>query len=525
VHRSSPLRAVTLALATSGLAACGGISDPPGDQVEVTLDISLLSAGFLTCLTDCNVSELETVELGPEILAARYSCNEAGESFEVDFVIGTALVERRTFPCQPEGSQVTAGIVSTAAAWVPSDSGNYTLQIFADPRNVLGETDETNNQATHEFIVRFPEPALVSAGPNSTCATWSGGRAYCWGANAVGQLGIGSTVSTRSPWAVSGDPSYFSVSETYGTHRCGMAMFAQGLPPECWGSNESGQLGNGTLTSSLSPQVVTTQRMLIPVAAGASHTCGLWDRDELYCWGDNSLGQLGTGGTPATSETPVLVPVPGYSTVVAGARHTCALDGAGAAWCWGSNQFGQLGTGATGGTETSPTAVTGGLQFSRLAAGAFHTCGVTTTGTTACWGANESGQLGSAAGETCLDDGAASVACRSTPATVSGGHAFVVVYAGWAHSCGILATGAAYCWGNGADGQLGNGATLNSQDPVAVSLGLAFNHVSLGGGHTCGLADDRFYCWGKNDDGQLGIGTNDPSSVPVRVDDPFWGAN
>jgi alpha-tubulin suppressor-like RCC1 family protein len=490
----------------------------------VTFDVSVLNAGFLNCTVDCDVTAFETIDLEPAVLGANYACNEAGQSFAVDFVIGTALVERRTFPCQRPGSEENFGFVFTTDPWVPSDSGTYTLQVFADPSDLLSETDETNNHVTHEFIVRLPDPALVSAGPNSTCATWGSGRTFCWGANAAGQLGIGSTVSTRSPWAVSGDPSYFRVSETYGTHRCGMPMFAQDLPPDCWGSNESGQLGNGTTTSSLSPVVASTAKVLNPVAAGASHTCGLWDRDELYCWGDNAQGQLGTGGA-TSSETPVLVPVAGYTTVVAGARHTCALDAAGAAWCWGSNQFGQLGTGATGGTETSPAAVTGGLEFSRLTAGAFHTCGVTTTGDTACWGSNVSGQLGNAAADTCTDDQSNPVDCSSAPVTVAGGHTFVVVYAGAAHSCGILDTGTGYCWGNGADGQLGNGATLDSQDPVAVSGGLAFNHLSLGGGHTCGRADGRFYCWGKNDDGQLGDGTNDPSSVPIRVDDPFWGTD
>ncbi len=520
MHRTSQLRAVTFCLASLSVAACG--SDQPAAP-EVTFDISLANAGFLTCVADCDVTAFETMDLGPAVLAADYACTEADELFAVAFVIDADLVEHRTFPCQRPGSEETFGFVFTTDSWVPTDSGAYTLQILADPDNLLTETDETNNQVSHVFTVKFPEPSLVSAGPNSTCATWGSGRAYCWGANASGQLGIASTVSTRSPWAVSNDPSYARVSETYGTHRCGMATFAQDLPPDCWGSNESGQLGNGTTTSSLSPVAVSTQEILNPVAAGASHTCGLGS-GALYCWGDNAHGQLGTGGT-TSSQAPVLVPVAGYTTVVAGARHTCALDASGAAWCWGSNQFGQLGTGATGGTEPSPAAVTGGLEFSRLTAGESHTCGVSTTGTTACWGSNVSGQLGAAAADTCTDDQSNPVDCSSTPVTVAGGHAFVVVYAGTGHSCGILDTGAAYCWGDGTDGQLGNGASASSQDPVAVSGGLAFNHVSLGGGHTCGLAGGRFYCWGKNDDGQLGDGTNDPSTVPIRVDDPFWGTN
>src|SRR5881396_3412222 len=77
----------------------------------------------------------------------------------------------------------------------------------------------------------------------------------------------------------------------------------------------------------------------------------------------------------------------------------------------------------------------------------------------------------------------------------SGGTA---VAAGQWHTCGLTTDGAAYCWGRGASGQLGNGSTTDSPNPVAVSGGLTFSALTTGNDHTCGLTTSRAaYCWGR----------------------------
>jgi alpha-tubulin suppressor-like RCC1 family protein len=86
------------------------------------------------------------------------------------------------------------------------------------------------------------------------------------------------------------------------------------------------------------------------------------------------------------------------------------------------------------------------------------------------------------------------------------------------HTCGVITSGAAYCWGANPFGQLGTGSTTPSTVPVAVAGGLAFSALSASGLHTCGLATDGVaYCWGNNTNGQLGIGTTISSDVPVKV--------
>ena len=84
---------------------------------------------------------------------------------------------------------------------------------------------------------------------------------------------------------------------------------------------------------------------------------------------------------------------------------------------------------------------------------------------------------------------------------------FAAVSAGNNHTCGVTASGTAYCWGSGRTGVLGNGSTDDQTTPVAVSGGLSFTSVSAGSEHTCGVTTSGgAYCWGWGDDGRLGNG-------------------
>jgi hypothetical protein len=262
------------------------------------------------------------------------------------------------------------------------------------------------------------------------------------------------------------------------------------------------------------------------LVGGDRHTCGLTSAGAAYCWGDNSYGQLGTttnSGTSTPNPTPTAVSVPSGVTFVslaAGFYHTCGLTSAGAAYCWGQNSYGQLGTTTNTGTDTpnpTPTAVSvpSGVTFGSLAAGAYHTCGLTSAGGTYCWGWNYYGQLG-----TTTNTGTDTPNPTPTAVSVPSGVTFVSLEAGVYHTCGLTSAGAAYCWGNSGDGQLGNGTTTASSAPVAVSApeGVTFASLAAGSYHNCGVTSaGAAYCWGSNGYGQLGDGTTTSRATPTAV--------
>src|SRR5438093_9846733 len=160
------------------------------------------------------------------------------------------------------------------------------------------------------------------------------------------------------------------------------------------------------------------------------------------------------------------VSVTGVSAQVdAGGFHSCALTAAGQAFCWGNNR-GQLGDG-TPFDRLVPTAVAGGLTFAALSAGDGASCGLTPTGAAYCWGFNNSGQLG---------DG--TTTDRLSPTPVAGGLTFAMLSAGnnaaGGHTCGVTTSGATYCWGRNANGQLGDGTTTDRLVPTPIAGGVAF---------------------------------------------------
>lgn len=197
---------------------------------------------------------------------------------------------------------------------------------------------------------------------------------------------------------------------------------------------------------------------------------------------DLRIDRIGTGFTLAATSGPLtgtasaafdIRPLAiAREPVSSGGSNTCGVTTAGAAYCWGSNRFGQLGDGDTAQT-TSPAAVSGGLMFASVGAdvGGQHRCGVTTTGAAYCWGYHAYGQLGTgtmSGPQQCQG----STPCSATPLAVPGGLTFAAVSGGIGHTCGLTTTGAAYCWGLNFTGQLGVGTTTSevcSNNPCSTT--------------------------------------------------------
>jgi alpha-tubulin suppressor-like RCC1 family protein len=254
------------------------------------------------------------------------------------------------------------------------------------------------------------------------------------------------------------------------------------------------------------PFAARETRFYKAVATGAEHTCAVAMDGAAYCWGKGSEGQLGTGNTD-NSFTPARVQGSfRFAHIAAGLAHTCALTTDGTALCWGSHW------------QVQPVPLSATNKFTSITAGSEHTCAIGVDSLTYCWGDNTYGQLGDST----------TTANFNTPSRVTRGIRFVQIGAGRSHTCGVIATGDAYCWGRNEHGQLGDSTAGSfSAQPVRVEGDIKFAQIDAGGIHTCGVAfDTKFYCWGGNAFGELGLGAAVPfglvwSYIPVPISQFF----
>ena len=234
-----------------------------------------------------------------------------------------------------------------------------------------------------------------------------------------------------------------------------------------------------------------------------------------WTFGRNYRGQLGDNTvTQRTSPVSVVGGITSWAQIGAGNQHSVAIRTNGQAWAWGYNAFyGALGDG-TSTNRSSPVSVVGGFtNWARISAGRNHNAGLRANGQAWCWGQGTNGQLG---------DGAASN--RSSPVSVVGGFTdWVQISAGTAHTVGLRANGQAWAWGANSRGQLGDGTASVRSSPVSVVGGFTdWVQISAAksslGEHTAGIrSNGQAWCWGANSFGQSGDGTASSRSSPVSV--------
>ncbi|MFW6078098.1 MAG: RCC1 domain-containing protein [Gemmatimonadota bacterium] len=343
--------------------------------------------------------------------------------------------------------------------------------------------------------VRF---ATVEVGGAHSCAVSTEGDAYCWGRGANGELGEGRTRSTGEPVRVAADRAWTGLALGF-HHSCGLDEAGR---VHCWGWNANEQLGLGPgATGVRRPNPVVGELRFTAITAGWYHTCGLDEDGAAHCWGYNAHGQVGDG---STADRPAPTPVAGghrFEAIAAGGLHTCGVTTDGGAYCWGWNAWGQLGDGSTNDSAV-PTELAGARRFDRIAAGFTHSCGIARGGGAFCWGSNHRAELGINA---VTMPGGPGV---STPMRVAREEDWLAVRAGLRYTCAVDVAGRAFCWGEGEDGQLGNGNTVLRDKPFHMREPRFRELVAGEGTHTCGVARtaDRVYCWGYGEHGQLGRG-------------------
>jgi alpha-tubulin suppressor-like RCC1 family protein len=262
------------------------------------------------------------------------------------------------------------------------------------------------------------------------------------------------------------------------------------------------------------------------ISASGEHPCAI-SGGRAYCWGNNNDGELGDGTTVSAS-VPVAVNTSGalagktlIEVTTGDSLDTCALDTAGAAYCWGNGALGLLGDGSTI-SSTLPVAVQtsgvlAGKTLTQISAGYNETCALDSAGAAFCWGNNNDGELGD--GSTT----ASSVPVAVSTSGVLAGKTLTQISAGFLQVCAVDTTGVAYCWGFNGSGQLGHPGLSDSDVPVAVDrggvlAGKRLTQISAGFLQVCAVDSTGLgYCWGNDSYGQLGDGTIASSDVPVAV--------
>jgi alpha-tubulin suppressor-like RCC1 family protein len=322
----------------------------------------------------------------------------------------------------------------------------------------------------------------ISGGEYHTLALLSDGSARAWGFNAYGQLGNGGISYSAAPVPVKGLQNVVAVS---GGSEHSLALLSNGTVM-AWGENEYGELGIGSSSGPEECSGAPCGRFPVPVpglanviaiAADYRYSLALLADGTVMAWGTDESGQLGDGvgiqsGCLCVDHP---APVPGISGAVAisaGYRSGSALLQDGAVKDWGDNYFGELGNGTATTTTTcrclGPVSVSGLSGVKSIAMGSFHGMALLSDGTVRAWGYNAHGQLGigSATGpEECVE----SKPCSRTPVSVAALSGVQAISAAAEHNLALLGDGTAHAWGSNGLGELGDGTKSERNAPVPVS--------------------------------------------------------
>lgn len=384
------------------------------------------------------------------------------------------------------------------------------------------------------------------SGTNRTCAILSN-NVWCWGKNNMGQLGDGTTSDSNIPVKVRsiGDMKYGKIIDIFTAqhHSCVLTQLGSNKKVYCWGSNEDGQLGNGSSGagnySSVPVEVGGTLagKDVTSIGGTGDVSCAIVS-GKIYCWGRNNMGQLGFGnpGNPGFRATPVQINSGGHNRLpsnyfatklaTGGSRSQtmCTITTEKRAYCWGLARFGQMGIGPISGNHYSYATrvkdlenVTDisqdGYTWASDHAYVSHTCAIA-SGRVYCWGGAGRGQSGP------LGHGA--FGAHFQPVQVNGLPGVPLrIEVGIAHSCALVndhGNKNVYCWGDNKLGQLGTNSNTPqfSTSPKTVHVGIgglppteSVVDIAAGANRGCAImSNKRSYCWGLNDNGQIGDGTS-----------------
>jgi|GEM_PF-3064757 len=350
-------------------------------------------------------------------------------------------------------------------------------------------------------------PKSIAVGRAHACMIGKLGTVRCWGEGSGGKLGNAKTISYKRPTPVVALKHMLAL-DAGNNHTCGIRKVKLGAKTLqrvlCWGYNDYGQLGDGSKTDRLLPTSVKGLNAATAVATAHDHTCAI-NNKKLFCWGKSDEGQVGTGTTHIDYSAPqAILKNVNVNAVATGIGHTCVRTNAGATYCFGSQRFGQIGNGKIDKNNAAkPTLIKGTGVIKGLCTGGYHTCAIRNSDSSVwCWGRNNSGQIGKAAGNPV-----------TKPYKVPGIKTAQQITCGKGHTCVLLSNKTVLCWGNNEVGQTGDYTLESHHMPKPVRAGVNNQvlkniiEVRAGDRNTCARdSGGELSCWGANGQGQLGRG-------------------
>ena len=392
---------------------------------------------------------------------------------------------------------IAAGLVDFypwLSAINPAD--DFAVANIGQVKNLFSFQIPASNSVTDSFQDRLAAGQRAGNLALEENAVWSWGNAF----------GGDATFQRKYPQRVAGLSGVTSVAA--GENH--MVVLLQTGSVLTWGSNNSGQLGDGTTTDRDTPSTVPNLSNILSVKAGGNHTLALQQDGTVVAWGDNYYGQLGDGSNIASSSPVSATGLNDVRKIAAGTWRSVALKNDGTVWTWGYDHYApQIGQDIS---NNSPVQVADLIDVVDIAAGFEHVVAVKVDGTVWAWGSNYANQVG---------NGNPGSLFQESPVQVPNLANVQKVASSDDHTLALLNDGTVWAWGYNFFGQLGDGTTTPRQGPVQV-IGLT-NVIAIATSYQYSLAmkaDGTVWTWGDGSAGTLpGVDLHIPQQVGLGLFD------